>query len=63
MPRFAVAVVRHSIWHQPAGWIVVGTTPADHPIHHAVLLWRVRRDELLLQTVAFYQHGVAAAGK
>ncbi len=35
----------------------------NHPLHHAVLLRRVRRDELLLQTVAFHQRGVAAAGK
>ena len=36
---------------------------ADHPLHHPVLLRRVRRDELLLQTVAFHQRGVAATGK
>lgn len=36
---------------------------ADHALHHAVMLRRVRRDELLLQTIAFHQRGVAAAGE
>jgi hypothetical protein len=35
----------------------------DHALHHAVLLGRVRRDELLTKTVAAHQGGVAATGK
>jgi hypothetical protein len=34
---------------------------ADHPLHHAVLLWAVGGDELLLQTIALDQRCVAAA--
>ena len=34
---------------------------ADDPLHHAVLLWAVGGDELLLQTVALDQRRVAAA--
>jgi hypothetical protein len=34
---------------------------ADDPLHHAVLLWAVGGDELLLQTVALDQRSVAAA--
>lgn len=30
---------------------------------HALLLWAVRRDELLFQAVAAHQRGVGAAGK
>src|SRR5690242_20966752 len=36
---------------------------ADQALDHAVLLRAVRRDELLLQAVAAYQRGVAAAGE
>ena len=36
---------------------------ADHALNHAILLRAVRRDELLLQAVAFDQGRVAAAGK
>ena len=36
---------------------------AYHPLYHPILLWAVRRDELLLQTIAFGQGCVAAAGK
>src|SRR3546814_2153911 len=35
----------------------------DDPLHHAVLLRTVRRDELLLQAIAAHQTGVVAAGK
>ncbi len=35
----------------------------DHALHHAVLLGRVRRDELLAQAVAANQCGVAATGE
>ena len=34
---------------------------ADHSLHHAVLLWAVGRDELLLQAIALDQRRVAAA--
>jgi hypothetical protein len=36
---------------------------ADDPLHHAVLLWAVGGDELLLQTLALDQRCVAAARK
>jgi len=32
---------------------------SDHTLHHAVLLWAVRRDEFLLQTAAANQRRVA----
>ena len=35
----------------------------DHTFHHAILLGRVRRDELLAQAVGAHQCGVAATGK
>lgn len=35
----------------------------DDSLDHPVLLWAIRRDELLLQTVAAYQPGVMATGK
>lgn len=35
----------------------------DCALHQAVLLMRVRRDELLPQSVAAHQGGVAAAGE
>ena len=34
---------------------------ADDPLHHAVLLWAVGGDELLLQTIALDQRCVAGA--
>ena len=36
---------------------------SDDPFHHAVLLWAVRRDELLAQAVTAYQCRVAATRK
>jgi len=36
---------------------------SDDPLDHAVLLWAVRRDELLLQPIAFNQSGVTSAGE
>ena len=36
---------------------------SDHTFHHAILLWAVRGDELLLQTVAPYQRRVFPAGE
>ena len=35
----------------------------DDPLGHAVLLWAMRRDELLAQAIAAYQCGIAARGK
>jgi len=35
----------------------------DHPLYKAVLLRRVERDELLVQSIAFDQRRVAAAGE
>lgn len=35
----------------------------DHTLNHAILLWTMRRDELLLQAVVSDQRGVAAAGE
>ena len=34
-----------------------------HAFDHAILLWAVRGDELLLQAIAAYQSGVVAAGE
>lgn len=36
---------------------------SDHTLHHSVLLWAMRGDELLLQTVATHQAGVVATGE
>ncbi len=36
---------------------------ADDPFNHSILLWAVRRDELLLQHLNVYQSRVAAADK
>lgn len=36
---------------------------ADHALHQAILLGRVRRDELLLEAVAARQRGIASAGE
>ena len=35
----------------------------DQPFHHAVLLWAMRRDELLLQAVASDESGIFARRK
>ena len=35
----------------------------DYTLHHPVLLWAVRGDELLLQAIAANQPGVIAAGE
>ncbi len=35
----------------------------DHPLHQTVLLRGVGRDELLLQSLAFHQRRIAAAGE
>ena len=35
----------------------------DHPLDHAILLWAVRRDELLAQPVAAHQRGVVTGRK
>jgi len=35
----------------------------DDPFDHTILLWAMRRDELLPKAVAGHQRGVAAAGK
>ena len=37
--------------------------PANHPLHQAVLLRGVGRDEVLLQPIAFDQRRVTAAGE
>ena len=34
-----------------------------HALQHSVLLWAVRRNEFLLQTIAAYQASVVAAGE
>ncbi len=36
---------------------------ADDALEHAVLLWAVRGNELLLQTIAAHQPGVVTAGE
>lgn len=36
---------------------------SDHPLHHAVLLGAMRRDELLFQPIASDQGCEASAGK
>ncbi|BEU70642.1 hypothetical protein MAFF211271_01970 [Ralstonia syzygii subsp. indonesiensis] len=36
---------------------------ADHTLNHPILLWAMRRDELLTQTVAAHQGRVIAARK
>jgi hypothetical protein len=35
-------------------------TRAHHPLNHAVLLWTVRREELLPQPIATHRRGVIA---
>lgn len=35
----------------------------DCPLDHVVLLWRVRRNEFLAQTIASHQSGVTATGE
>jgi len=49
--------------YQSGGGAALTLHGADHPVYHSVLLWAVRRDESLLQTIAFSQSGVTPAGK
>ena len=41
----------------------IGPQRADHPLDHAVLFRRMRRDELLSKPIPAHQFRVAAAGE